>query len=214
MDPEKIRQIGLFFSAFLVSICFHEMAHAWMAKRKGDNTAQLMGRLSMNPVVHADILGTVILPILMPLMGGFLFGWAKPVPVNPRNLRHPTNDMFWIALAGPASNLILAFVGVLALVLCFQFHIQEAVIYAFLKPFIFLNLVLCFFNLIPLHPLDGGKILARFLPYSVNEKLEQMQGASSMILLLLFVTGGLRVISYPVQWTYAAMMQVVQVLIP
>ena len=103
----------IFFVPFLFALCFHEYAHGWVAKLRGDNTAQTMGRLTMNPLVHMDLVGTLILPmmaILNPGMGIF-FGWAKPVPVNERNLKNPRIDMFWIALAGPASNLFLAAVS-------------------------------------------------------------------------------------------------------
>ena len=111
-------KVALFYIPFLFALCFHEFAHGWMALKKGDNTAQLMGRMTLSPFPHMDIWGTVVLPIFAVVSGwGFLFGWAKPVPVNPRNLQRPKEDMFWIALAGPLSNIILSVVGEIALVL-------------------------------------------------------------------------------------------------
>ncbi|MEK6556538.1 MAG: site-2 protease family protein [Bdellovibrionota bacterium] len=113
LDPlHLISLIFIGFVPFLFSLCFHEMAHAWMAKKKGDSTGEVMGRLSMNPFVHADPVGTFILPLSSILFQAPLFfGWAKPVPVNERNLSKPREDMFWIAIAGPASNLLLAIIA-------------------------------------------------------------------------------------------------------
>src|SRR5688572_7846497 len=113
---EVLGKLGIQFVPFLFALCFHEFAHGYVAKKKGDNTAELMGRLSLNPFVHSDLIGTFILPIAGILAGiggmngghGFIFGWAKPVPVNARNLARPKEDMFWIAFAGPLSNLLLA----------------------------------------------------------------------------------------------------------
>ncbi len=98
---EYLAKVALYFVPFLLALSFHEYAHAWMAKRKGDTTAEFLGRLSLNPTVHMDILGTVILPLVAIFFSGPFFGWAKPVPVNPRNFKDPVKDMFWVALAGP-----------------------------------------------------------------------------------------------------------------
>ena len=112
MDPLEIAvKVGLFFIPFLFALCFHEFAHGFVAKLRGDNTAEIMGRLTMNPLAHVDWVGTVGLPIVSIITGLPLFGWAKPVPVNPRNLKDPKNDMFWVALAGPLSNILLFLVG-------------------------------------------------------------------------------------------------------
>src|SRR3989344_1655396 len=109
-------KLGMFFVPFLFALCFHEFAHGMVAKWKGDNTAQLAGRLTMNPLAHADPLGTWILPIAaIVLSSPFFFGWARPVPVNERNLRRPKQEMFWVAIAGPLSNLFLAAVGTVLL---------------------------------------------------------------------------------------------------
>jgi len=200
---EMGKNLALYYVPFLFALCFHEMAHGWMAKRRGDNTAELMGRLNMNPLSHMDLIGTFVFPVLaIATSSGFFFGWAKPVPVNPNNLKNPIKDMFWIALAGPLSNLLLVVVTFFIILVLFMVPFSDPVLYDFLIKisvfFMQINLVLAFFNLIPLHPLDGGKVLARFLPYNANRWLESNQNMLQMILLVLIFTGGFRVISYPV----------------
>lgn len=202
IGPDKIVQTIIFFFPFLFALCFHEYAHGWVAKKKGDNTAEMMGRLTLNPMAHIDWLGTVAIPIMALLFGTPLFGWAKPVPVNSRNLSKPRSDMFWIALAGPGSNILLfilaiGFAGFLARQTIFQ---PSDTLVEMLKIFLLLNLYLAVFNMLPLHPLDGGKILARFLPARWNIWLENYQYESGMILLLLVILGVLSILSYPVHW--------------
>ncbi|MBX2996028.1 MAG: site-2 protease family protein [Bdellovibrionaceae bacterium] len=213
---ELLRNLAGFFVILLFSLCFHEYAHGLVAKWRGDNTALMMGRLTMNPVAHMDLQGTVILPmitIVLNSMGAHLpfFGWAKPVPVNPRNLKNPRTDMFWIALAGPGSNVLLAIVAVFLWIGVMKTMMTSAYFTAFntlLQQFIITNLFLAFFNIIPLHPLDGGKVLARFLPTDLNYKLEQNEHISSLILLILLVAGGLQWLAVPVIRVYEVLMSV------
>ncbi len=201
--PDKIIDVITFYIPFLFALCFHEYAHGWTAKKFGDNTADIMGRLTLNPMAHIDWVGTVVLPIMAILVPGVpLFGWAKPVPVNSRNLEKPRNGMFWIALAGPLSNVLLFIAGLLFLVVLvnqsqFVPSMQmNKMIYTFLA----LNLYLAFFNLLPIHPLDGGKVFARFLPLKWDLWLEKQQDTMQWILLLLVIFGGLRILALPVDW--------------
>lgn len=201
---EVAAKLAIYFVPFLFSLCFHEYAHGWVAKLRGDNTAQMMGRLTMNPIAHMDMVGTLMLPVLAILFNSpIFFGWAKPVPVNSRNLKNPRTDMFWVALAGPMSNILLAIVAAVVLALAAsQLRTTEyfTTIVSLLRLFVGMNLFLAFFNLIPLNPLDGGKVIARFLPASVNYKLEQNEQMTSIILMILILFGGLSFLAYPVQW--------------
>jgi len=203
-------KLGLFYVPFLFALCFHEYAHGFIAKLKGDNTAEQLGRLSMNPLVHADLVGTVILPISAIVFNiPIFFGWAKPVPVNTRNLKNIRTDMFWIALAGPASNLLLAVVATIFVFFTLKIGFlgdYTKPVFELMKMFVKINLFLAIFNMLPLNPLDGGKVLARFLPASINYKLEQNEHMTSIVLLVLVMTGALRILSIPVDALYAALM--------
>ncbi len=216
---EVLGNLGIKYVPFLFALCFHEFAHAYVAKMKGDNTADMMGRLTMNPFVHADLLGTFILPIAGILAGvggmngggGFIFGWAKPVPVNERNLRQPRTDMSWVAAAGPLSNLLLGFIATFLYVLCGIFIQGDtaSAVKAMLGNFIVINVLLCVFNLIPLHPLDGGKILARFIPREWNNFLEEHQNTLQILLIVFFVAGGFRFLQGPMLFLIAALEHIV-----
>lgn len=219
---ELARNFAGFFIVLLFSLTFHEFAHGIVAKMKGDNTAEMMGRLNMNPVSHMDPIGTVILPamtIFFNTTSGAnlpLFGWAKPVPVNIRNLKNPRADMFWIALAGPGSNIVLAILGTMILVGAEHALITTNYIVgvrSLLAQFIVTNLFLAFFNIIPLHPLDGGKVLARFLPAEINMKLEQNEHITSMVLLFVIIAGGLQFLAIPVILSYRYLLSVAGVFI-
>lgn len=196
-------KLGLYFVPFLFALCFHEFAHGLVAKWKGDRTAELSGRLSMNPMVHADMLGTFILPIGAIVLGvPFFFGWAKPVPVNSRNLSNPKWDMFWISIAGPLSNVFLALVATVALGVAIAYMNAPGSSAAFvelLTIFVRINLFLAVFNLIPIHPLDGGKVIEPFLPFHWNRWLEENQGMLNIGLLMVIFLGG-SIVAAPVGW--------------
>ncbi|NDC83407.1 site-2 protease family protein [bacterium] len=150
----------------VVSVVLHELAHGWVAFRMGDSTAQQLGRLTLNPIAHIDWLGSIVLPALCALLGSPVWiAWAKPVPVNSRNLKNPENDMMWIAIAGPLTNITLAVVvGILFRIFLNTGSIVSGEIaYQLMIQFVFLNLGLAVFNLIPIPPLDGSKILMPFL---------------------------------------------------
>lgn len=198
---QKLVEVALFFVPFLFSLCVHEFAHGYVAKLKGDNTAEMMGRLTLNPTAHADILGTYVLPLVSLLSGSkWFFGWAKPVPVDYRNLKNPRVDLFWIAAAGPISNLILALIGSFGLVLATKFGdaSSSSGVLEMMKIFVVLNVTLAVFNMIPIHPLDGGKVIARFLPASWDRFLTENQMMLSIALLFLFLSGFMVVLRGPI----------------
>ena len=174
----------MMYLGLLVLLTFHEFGHAWMAWKCGDDTAWQRGRVSLNPIVHIDLLGTVILPLVMvlvPGLGGFLIGWAKPVPVNPANLRNPKMDDILVTLAGPWMNLLLA------IVLMGLMRIGTLIHYASMEELCFnlahLSLLLCFFNLLPIPPLDGSQIVRTVLGISY-ETYTRMARYGFLVLIL------------------------------
>ena len=210
MDSNVVKDLVTFFGPLLFALCFHEFAHGLVAKWRGDNTAERLGRLTLNPMAHADMMGTVIFPIMSILLGSpFIFGWAKPVPVEARNLKNVRTDMFWIALAGPLSNILLALVTTILWFIFVKFQILPSfsnAISAFAQTFIGINILLAVFNMVPLHPLDGGKVLARFLPASINYKLEQHEQISGIVLMALLFLGFLMpILMYPMKFIYNIM---------
>lgn len=177
--------------AFVVAITFHEAAHAWMADRLGDPTARLMGRLSLNPLVHYDPIGTTLLLVLvfMKALGAPVipFGWAKPVRFDPYNLKNPRRDSALISLAGPVSNLTIALISAIVLrVAMTPFSSFTWVAYIF-APLVVLNVILAVFNLIPIHPLDGGKILIGLLPEKDAHEADIFLQRYGMIILFLLI---------------------------
>lgn len=168
----------------LLAITVHEAAHGYAARHFGDMTAERMGRISLNPLRHIDPFGTIILPALTVMLGGILFGWAKPVPVNFRNLRNPKQDMLWVAAAGPLSNLAMAVMW--AILLNISGHLPPSV-GAFLaltsQVGISINVVLMVINLIPIPPLDGGRIMVSLLPMHLAVKFQQLEQYGMLILI-------------------------------
>ncbi|MES2189134.1 MAG: site-2 protease family protein [Pseudomonadota bacterium] len=161
-----IQTVAIYALPVLFAITIHEAAHGYVARYFGDNTAWSMGRVTLNPLKHIDPLGTIAMPLLLyfATSGAFLFGYAKPVPVNFGNLRHPKRDMIWVALAGPASNFIQAVLWALALVVMAIVGVQEEFFIKMAQAGALVNLVMWAFNLFPLPPLDGGRILVGLLP--------------------------------------------------
>ena len=172
-----------------------------MADRKGDSTARMLGRLTFNPFKHIDPIGTILVPTVMILLTGFAFGWAKPVPVDVRNLRNPKKDMMWVALAGPASNFIMAFMWAVFLYLSVLFHDSRSLLSLFLLYMpvagIFINVILGVLNLLPIPPLDGGRIMVGLLPPRASLQYSKIEPYGFFIIIGLLVTGLLSYIIFP-----------------
>jgi len=185
------------FSLLVVifSIIIHEFSHGWMADHLGDPTARYMGRLTLNPISHIDLMGSIILPLVLYITNaGFIIGWAKPVPYNPYNLKDQKNGPALVGVAGPASNLLLALIfGVIIRVLLFQGFPLDSNIIIFFGIVTFYNILLAVFNLAPIPPLDGSKVLFYFLPYSMHNVREILE-KNGVLFLLLFIFFGFSLI--------------------
>jgi len=177
----------------LFAIVVHEVAHGWVAFRLGDSTAYMMGRLTLNPLKHIDLIGTILVPVIMILTMGFAFGWAKPVPVNFHNLRHPRRDTALVAAAGPGANLLMAIAWALIIKITSVLPASVAVVALplfYMGIFgIMINLILMVFNLIPIPPTDGGRIATTLLPPSLGYQLSRLEPFGMLIILLLLLSG-------------------------
>ncbi|BCX83015.1 hypothetical protein MIT9_P2606 [Methylomarinovum caldicuralii] len=197
------QKLAVWVLPILFAITLHEVAHGWVAWLLGDDTAKRLGRLSLNPLHHVDIVGTVVVPLAMLLLGGFIFGWAKPVPVDFGRLRHPKRDMALVALAGPGANLLMALGWTLLArfgVFLEMAYVSVPLIYMGAAG-IFFNLVLMVLNLLPVPPLDGGRVLVGILPHRWAAWVAQLEPYGMPILLLLLITGALGKILGPVIFT-------------
>jgi Zn-dependent protease len=182
----------------ILCLSFHEAAHAWSANGMGDPTARLLGRLTLNPLSHIDLIGTIVFPVIAMLSSFPLIGWAKPVPVNPVNLRHPRRDFAMVAAAGPASNVLLAVVFWVVLALLATEEATGSLTMYILRRAVEMNLMLAVFNLIPVPPLDGGNILAGLVPESAAQTLDRVRPFGIFILYALLLSGGLFYIWSPI----------------
>lgn len=192
----------------LFAITVHEAAHGFVASKLGDNTALMMGRVTLNPLKHIDPIGTILLPMLMIYLGGFVFGWAKPVPVNWQNLNHPKRDAALVAIAGPLSNLVMIFVWALIaklIIMASDNTLQNTIVltdirtivYASAKFGIMINCALMILNLIPIPPLDGSRVVSSFLPSKLSGYYNSIERYGIWIVLALFVSGFLQWILLP-----------------
>lgn len=199
---ETIRDIAIWAVPVLLGVIFHEVAHGWVANKLGDPTAARLGRLTLNPIPHIDLFGTILLPAIL-IVGGapFVFGYAKPVPVNFQNLRRPKQDMIWVALAGPMTNIVLALLSL------YLFKLADSAAYAALlatplalmaQSSVNINVMLAAFNLFPVPPLDGGRVLVGLLPNPYSAAVARIEPFGFLIIILLLMTHTLDVILGPI----------------
>ena len=188
---------ALGFGVLLISLTIHEAAHAWSADKLGDPTARMLGRVSLNPIVHIDPIGTLLLPIIATLTGLPLIGWAKPVPVAVRNLRNPRRDFMIVAAAGPISNILQAIVASLVFRAVLAAGVGQPLVLSVLGEAVLVNLMLAFFNLIPVPPLDGGNVALGLLPQRVAALYGQVRQYGFLILYALMYTGTASAIIFP-----------------
>lgn len=208
---QTLQFISVAVLPLVFAITVHEAAHGWVASKLGDPTAKQLGRLTLNPIPHIDPVGTIILPIAMLLLSGFIFGWAKPVPVNIRNFHEPRKDMALVALAGPASNLMMAlFWGLmwkLAVILPDSMHWFAVPLLLMGKIGITFNLILMVLNLLPLPPLDGSRVLSWFLPTQLALKLDKIEPYGAFVLIGLLLLGLWDMLIAPVTFFFSGLIE-------
>ena len=182
-------KVLIYAPSVIFAITLHEAAHGYVAKHLGDTTAYMLGRVTLNPIKHIDPIGTIVVPLVTSFTG-FIFGWAKPVPVNFNNLRHPKRDMLWVAAAGPGSNIVQAFLWALVAKLLFTTEGAAATYWVQVaEAGIIVNLIFAILNLFPILPLDGGRILASLLPTRLSYAYQGTERFGMIILIVLIVTG-------------------------
>lgn len=188
----SVTQILIQVPVILFSVIIHEYAHGWMAEKRGDDTARIMGRLTLNPIPHIDLFGTIILPAICILSHFPVFGWAKPVPVNPYRLNDPKRDMVWVSLAGPLANFILAVAASLIMWVVRSFPVLPSditvAVYELMQFTLVINVILPVFNLLPVPPLDGSKVLMGILPQELAYRYASIERYGFIIIVLLMMT--------------------------
>jgi Zn-dependent protease len=199
LELSLVQKISIWVVPVLLGITVHEVMHGFVARKLGDNTAFMLGRLTLNPLKHVDPVGTVLIPgLLVLLQAGFLFGYAKPVPINWRNLRHPKRDMALVAAAGPLSNLVMAIAWALLIRLGAMLGEPGVPLIYMGVAGITINIILMVLNLLPLPPLDGGRVMTGLLPGPLAYKFSRIEPYGFFILIGLLVTGILGLVLWPV----------------
>ena len=205
MIAHAVQTICIYAIPLIFAITLHEAAHGWMARKAGDNTAWMLGRVTLNPIPHIDPIGTVAVPgaliLLSALTGGsgLLFGWAKPVMINARNFRNWRQGELLVAVAGPVANLIVAFISLLAMAVLFKLGMFSEGVRLVLSMMVLFNINFAIFNMLPLPPLDGSKVLMVLLPGRLAYKLMSLERYSFIILIFLMMTPFLTMILIPLQ---------------
>jgi Zn-dependent protease len=206
-DLSLVQKIAIWVVPVLLGITVHEVAHGWIARKLGDNTAFMLGRLTLNPLKHVDPMGTILIPgMLLLLQTGFIFGYAKPVPINWKNLRQPKRDMALVAVAGPVANLLMAVGWALLLRLGVLLGDSGLALVYMGVAGITINAILMVLNLLPLPPLDGGRVLTGLLPGPMAYKFSRIEPYGFFILIGLLVTGVLGLILWPLISFFMSMM--------
>ena len=199
-DLSLVQKISIWIVPVLLAITVHEVSHGWIARKLGDNTAFMLGRLTLNPIKHIDPMGTVVVPLFLAMISPFVMGWAKPVPVDPRYFKSPLLDMALVAVAGPASNFIMACFWAMFIQLVQQ-SMDQSQLLVFMtemgKNGIIINIVLMVLNLLPIPPLDGGRVVAGVLPPNLAVPFMKLERFGMIIILLLLVSGILGKILWP-----------------
>ncbi len=192
---------------FFFCLVVHEYAHGLMAEKCGDSTARYLGRLTLNPLSHIDPVGTIIFPVLLVVMHSpFVFGWAKPVPINPYNFRNPRWDTVKVGLAGPGANILTALVSALIFWILIKVGMVNEAVIMVLGSLILISLILAIFNLVPIPPLDGSHVLAGFLPARLAYKYERIQGYGFIIILALMYLGFFSGFVFPLAYKIARLL--------
>lgn len=196
MNPPPL-PIQIFVLLFVVVV--HEYCHGWMADKCGDDTARVMGRVTLNPLPHLDLFGSILLPLFLILMRSpFLFAWAKPVPINPLRFNNPRRDIIKVGFSGPGANFLLAIISAVILRLIPAGSSFTALLYDSLNYMVLLNLVLGLFNLVPIPPLDGSRVLSGFLPRELSYRYNLLEPYGFIIIIFLFYSGFISLFLWPI----------------
>ncbi len=210
MDFASLERIALAAVPIILAITVHEAAHGYVARMFGDSTAWMLGRVTLNPLKHIDPIGTVVVPLATLMLGGILFGWAKPVPVNFNNLRHPKRDMFWVAAAGPGANLAMALLWAIVFGLASgRGPLASAGLQVMSLIGVGINVALMVLNLLPILPLDGGRIAVSLLPHSLAVPFARTERYGFFIVIGLLVTGVLGIVIGPLGNAVTALIETV-----
>jgi len=213
VDLSLIERIAIWALPVIFAITVHEVAHGWVASKLGDDTAKRLGRLTLNPISHVDLVGTIIVPAVLLFLGGFMFGWAKPVPVNWNNLKNPKHDMVYVALAGPFSNFLMAIAWAALIKLIYLMgNTSDGVFIGLIymgQAGVLINIVLMVLNLLPLLPLDGGRVLAGLLPLKASVQFSKLERLGFPLLIIIIATGWLsKILGPPVYFLQTSIFQV------